>query len=395
MNNIYLPTLTSIESCHVHQLTIRLAAMIKNLGPIPFSSFMKEVLYGAQLGYYISNKEKFGVMGDFLTAPMSSVLFGQTFALQFSTILSNLPDNAVIIEFGAGNGKFAFDCLQKLKSLNSLPSAYYIIELSSSLKYQQQILLKKLGEFYKNIYWLDKLPEKKFNAIVFANEVLDAMPVEIVSSSSNGPKRMMVNYHDNQFIWEDQEVSINSQLNQALNTLSLQKVLCLKNYQTEVNLWIKPWLKSIRNILNSGVVFICDYGYHRDLYYSQERFRGTLQCYYRHYVHDNPLIYPGVQDITAHVDFTSVAEISTSLGFTLDGFAIQSDFLSTAGIFQMYDQLMLKLNNGKEKFSLNQQVKLLTSLSNELTGNFKVMSISFKYDQIIDAFNEIDMSHLL
>ncbi|WP_440615313.1 class I SAM-dependent methyltransferase [Cysteiniphilum sp. 6C5] len=393
MDQVTLPELNSDERLRAAEMYAHIAKVIaNNKAPISFKRFMQEALYAPNLGYYTANKPKLGESGDFMTAPMSSSLFGQTFALQFADILPKLGEKPVIIEFGAGTGKFALDCLQKLKSLNALPHAYYIIEVSPDLKLEQQRLLKSLGEYYNHIHWLDKLPTEKLNAIVFANEVIDAMPVELICIKEKVPKRMMVDYQQDQFIWCDEEIT-DRLLTTAVNRLPLENLLSINDYQTEINLWIEPWLTSIHGVLNRGVVFICDYGYQRDLYYSSTRSEGTLQCYFKHHVHDNPLIYTGVQDITAHVDFTAVAECAESLGFVLDGFATQGSFLSQSGIMRAYEKQQTELNE-KETLRLNQELKLLT-LSTELAENFKVMTLSVGYDDVIEAFDDIDMSYLL
>ncbi|GGG02171.1 MULTISPECIES: class I SAM-dependent methyltransferase [Cysteiniphilum] len=393
MNQTTLPELNSDERLRVAEMYAHIAKVIaNNKSPISFKRFMQEALYAPNLGYYTANKPKLGESGDFMTAPMSSSLFGQTFAIQFADILPKLGDNPVIVEFGAGTGKFALDCLQKLTSLNALPHAYYIIELSPDLKLEQQSLLKSIGDYYQHIHWLDKLPTEKLNAIVFANEVIDAMPVELISIKGKAAKRMMVDQQQDQFIWCDQEIT-DPLLAAAIKRLPLENLLFINGYQTEINLWIEPWLTSIHSVLNRGVVFICDYGYQRDLYYSSARIKGTLQCYFKHHVHDNPLIYTGVQDITAHVDFTTVAECAESLGFVLDGFATQGSFLSQAGIMCAYEKQQTDLNE-KEKLRLNQELKLLT-LSTELAENFKVMALSVDYDDVIEAFDDIDVSYLL
>jgi SAM-dependent MidA family methyltransferase len=201
-----------------------------------------------------------------------------------------------------------------------------------------------------------------------------------------------VDCQQGEFVWCENKTPEVS-LSKNLSCLPPGTYSGLPCYQTELNTWITPWLKSVRDMLNSGVIFICDYGYQRELYYSQPRIRGTLQCYYKHHVHDNPLIYAGVQDITAHVDFTAVAEAAEQLGFTLDGFATQGNFLSKAGILDAYQDAQSGLNE-REILRLNQEMKWLT-LSTELAENFKVIALSYEYDEVIEAFDEIDVSYLL
>ncbi|WP_116963860.1 class I SAM-dependent methyltransferase [Fastidiosibacter lacustris] len=391
---ITLPALTHEEQQRVNGLSAYITNLIEhNDGQISFKQFMQQALYAPGLGYYTANKEKLGEKGDFITAPMTSRLFGQTFALQFADILKTLGDETVIIEFGAGTGQFALDCLDKLHKLNALPKSYYIIEPSPTLKIQQQRLLQQLGEYYQHIFWLSALPKEKLSAIVFANEVLDAMPVELFRFNNHCYMQMMVTYENNQFAWCE-NIQIDEHLAKALQALPLTNY-ALNDiiYQSEINLWIEPWLASVQSVLKQGVVFICDYGYQRPLYYNEARTIGTLQCYYKHHVHDNPLIYVGVQDITAHVDFTALAEAAQRLGFELDGFSTQGAFLSSAGILSCYQSEIKRLKQ-VEALALTQQLNQLT-LGTDLAENFKVMTLSYHYDHVIDAFDHIDLSYLL
>ena len=388
-----LPPL-SIDAQHrVAEVSVHIKNLIhENQGRISFKQFMQEVLYSPKFGYYMSNKQKFGKQGDFVTSPGSSRFFGATFAVQFAKILTDLGDKAVIIEFGAGTGNFALDCLKKLMQLNCLPHSYYIVEISPDLKQKQQKLLKSLVDFYPNIHWLVELPESKFNAVIFANEVLDAMPIELIHCQGNYVYQMMVGVERDSFVWCRNQ-NLGSTLLHALQKLPLSKRDDMEIYQTEINMWIKPWLRSIRGMLRSGVVFICDYGYQRDLYYSKDRVMGTLQCYYRHCVHDNPLIYLGLQDITAHVDFTAIAEESENIGFKLEGFATQGNFLIQAGLLSCYQEKFDSMSE-KSLCQLNQEVKQLT-LGGDLAENFKVIGLSYGYDNIIEAFDGVDRSYLL
>ena len=369
-----------------------LKTLQKNAGPISFHDFMQMALYTPQLGYYTANKHKIGKKGDFITAPVLSLLFSHTFARQFATLLPKLGKQPVIIEFGAGTGHFAAECLCYLQKINQLPSSYYIIELSPDLRSMQQSLLQKtIPEYYNNIHWLESLPDKKCNAIVFANEVLDAMPVELFKYADNKISQLMVEYANGQFQLVE-NADIPERLLTAVKNINLKRYHMNTPYISEVNLWVYPWLKSLYQSLNTGIVFILDYGYHRDLYYSKDRSMGTLRCHYQHHAHNNPLINIGLQDITAHVDFTSVAESANRLGFEIDGYTTQGAFLSAAGIDVCWEAFRKTLDKKATLLHTQQLQRLLIS---DFAQSIKVMALSLNYDDIIEPFENIDNSYLL
>ncbi|WP_119344164.1 class I SAM-dependent methyltransferase [Facilibium subflavum] len=394
MKSDALPPLTDKEQSYVSVLCDVITQRIsENNGMISFHDFMNMALYTPGLGYYATARYNIGEKGDFITAPTFSKLFSQTFAQHFANLLTTLGNDAVIVEFGAGTGQFACDCLLHLKQLNRLPKAYYIIETSADLAHQQrQLLQEALPDYYANIHWLAQLPTEKLNAVVFANEVLDAMPVELFSYESNHFFQTMVACSQDGFTFT-KNASLPESLHEVLEKLPIKNRQNDMPYNSEVNLWIRPWLQSICRFLAKGVVYICDYGYHRDLYYSPERMMGTLSCYYKHHVHYNPLINVGVQDITAHVDFTEVAEAAEQLGFEIDGFVSQGKFLLAAGIMERYQALVSQRDN-KETLALSQQLQKLT-LATEFSESFKVMAISLNYDDIIEPFEQFDQSYLL
>ncbi|MBK2123620.1 class I SAM-dependent methyltransferase, partial [Fangia hongkongensis] len=349
--------------------------------------------YAPSLGYYSANKYKFAEKGDFVTAPLISPLFTYTFANVFANILKGSDlENASIIEFGAGTGQFAEDCLLMLSKLNALPKSYIIIDTSPDLVNLQKKRLKKaLPEYYSSILWCHEIPNTVSNAIVFANEVLDAMPVELFKYENNEFSQQMVGYDGEEFMLIDNKV-IDQRLEKALSKTG---ILSAKPdyYLSEVNLWIEPWLSTIKDALDKCIVFICDYGYHREMYYQLARREGTLRCYYKHHVHDNPLINVGVQDITAHVDFTAVAEAALNNGFDLEGYGQQNQFLLSAGILDCY-QALLKKASGRQKNTLTEGLKKLT-LGADFSEVFKVMILSLSYDGEVDLFGRADLSYLL
>lgn len=388
-----LPQLSKKEKLHEIALINAVSKKIqKNSGTISFHDFMQTALYEPKLGYYNANHYKIGEKGDFITAPLLSALFSQTFARQFSNLLPQLGKQPVIIEFGAGTGHFAMDCLHYLHTINQLPSRYYIIELSPHLKLMQQLLLQKaMPEYYENIHWLSSVPNNKFNAIVFVNEVIDAMPVELFKYTDDKISQLMVEYTNNQFKLVD-NYNVHKLLLNAVTNINFKRHKINKPYISEINLWIDPWLKSLHRLLNIGVVFILDYGYHRNLYYSEERSMGTLRCHYQHHAHDNPLINIGLQDITTHVDFTLIAESAYKLGFKIENYTNQGAFLSVAGIDACWRKFCKNLDKKTTLLHTRQLQKLLIS---DFSQSIKIMVLSLNYTNRISFFDEIDCSYLL
>jgi len=370
--------------------------LIEQRGDISFCEFMQKVLYAKDLGYYMGKEDRIGQSGDFVTAPTLSPIFSYTFGNVFSSILKKLSGDASIVEFGAGTGKFALDCLKYLKKINSLPSKYYIIELNENFKIQQETLLKNsIPEYFDNIVWnAQKL--RGINGIVFANEILDAMPIELMLFENNSFHQVMVTT-DKEELKLCQGKKLTNSLNILIKELRLTEYIKSNygDYMFEINANISPWIKRVGQIIKKGVVFICDYGYQRKLLYSPHRRQGSIRCYYKHHVHNNPLTLLGVQDITSHVDFTHVAESAVKNAFKVEGFLPQGTFLMSAGIMDCYNSAYAEVKGRtKEVMLLNQDLKKLT-LGTELAENFKIMTLSKNYGKHIPLFEKHNSLHLL
>ncbi|AJI53983.1 class I SAM-dependent methyltransferase [Francisella philomiragia] len=362
--------------------------------PLLFRDFMNMALYYPELGYYSGFKEKISSNGDFITVTSQTSLFARTFARQFALVISELGRDSNLIEFGAGSGKFAVDCMHELNSLSSLPDKYIIVELSNDLKSRQQENVRKnIPELYDRFEWVTELPSYKLKAVVFANEVLDAMPVDIFRAENNQLIQQGVDWTDNEFKLVD--IARNDKLFEyEANRVLLDNICFEDGYTSEINTWIRPWIKSLYDILESGMIFLCDYGYHRSLYYSKERSMGTLACYHQHKVNFDPFINIGEQDITAHVDFTTVAEAATETGFQLDGYITQANFLKKAGIANVFDDVSKNLKS-KDQLRYANDIKELL-LNDKLAEVFKVISFSVNFDYILDSFdNEDNIDYLL
>lgn len=358
------------------QLLSQIIIEIKTTGPIPFSRYMQLALYAPGLGYYQNAYQKFGEQGDFVTAPEISPLFSYCLANRCAETLADLQDGD-ILEFGAGSGVMAADILCHLKKLNQLPAHYYILELSANLKAQQYETIKnKIPEYLDRVIWLSQLPEKSIQGVVLANEVLDAMPVDLyVVENSEAALDLSRSIRERE--WRDVSRSRSEperSEGQSCLHVDITKEMQLTfqacsedNYLAEINLFLPAWIKSLSDILSHGAAIIIDYGFLEHEYYHPDRKMGTLMCHYRHHTHLDPFLYPGLQDITTHVNFTAVGEAAEVNGFEV-AFSNQAQFLFENGLLSLVDNQA----DDKNRLMQNQQIQKLTS-PNEMGELFKVM----------------------
>jgi len=307
------------------QITAQIAAQG---GWLSFADYMQLCLYAPGLGYYSAGSHKLGAGGDFSTAPEISPLFGRALAVHIADAASQI-DGFEILEFGAGSGKLAVDILQQLHRLNSLPARYLILEASADLQQRQRDRIEtQLPALAHRVNWLSQMPSG-FKGIMLANEVCDAMPVHLLDFSENAVMERGVSAGSQGFNWQNKAIEDLRLLKPAAE---IRKQIGHQHYLTEVNLFASDWMRSLADSLSQGAAFIIDYGYPFSEYYRPERTQGTLRCYYRQQAHDNPLVLPGLQDITAHVDFTALAEQALAADLDVAGFHEQSDFLLAGDI---------------------------------------------------------------
>ena len=274
-------------------------------GSISFRDYMQAALYMPGLGYYAAGSSKFGAAGDFVTAPEISPLFAECLADALLPVLSAQSDWA-LLEAGAGSGILAARLLQSWQAQGCLPQHYYILELSADLRERQRQQIEQLcPELLSRVQWLQGWPTD-FNGIVLANELLDAMPVHRVHKREGRWYEQTVSLEQDGFITGEQPLT-NESLQRQLAAIEQSQPLP-DNYLSEINLDAARWIESLAEQMQQGMVLLIDYGYPRQEYYHPQRNRGTLMCHYRHRAHDDPFVYPGLQDITAHVDFTYVAD---------------------------------------------------------------------------------------
>lgn len=347
----------------------------KDNGLISFASFMELALYHPEFGYYNAEGFDLGQHGDFTTAPEISPLFAKCFSKQCQQLFHYL-ETGNILELGAGTGRFASDVLLELERLGCLPEHYYIYEISIRLREKQQSFLKSTCQnLFNRITWLDKLPEN-FVGIIIANEVLDALPVHCFRIENNGIKERCVAWNKDQFVWK-----ITSPLSHELTEKAMkirEQYEFYDCYESEINLRLPQFLQAVANALKQGVILFSDYGYGQRKYYHPERNKGTLTCFYQHRRHNNPLIYPGLQDITSHVNFTTVIESASESGCTLEGYTSQTAFLLACGLMELAAEEEKNLSPADE-FKLHQAIKLLT-LPTEMGERVKVMALGKNMD---------------
>lgn len=346
----------------------------QNGGQIDFDQFMALALYAPGLGYYAAGARKFGDAGDFVTAPELSPLFSRCLARQCQQVLAACGGN--LLEFGAGSGTMAADILAELESLDALPDQYLIMEVSADLRERQrETIHHKIPHLAGRVHWLDQLPET-FHGVIVANEVLDAMPVQRLRVSADGVAQAQVGADHDGFHCHYRRCDI-PELTQLFDGLP-------EGYESEVNTHVTPWLAAIAASLQRGAIILIDYGFPRHEFYHPQRDSGTLMCHYRHRAHVDPLILPGLQDITAHVDFTAVAEAAVASGLDVAGFTNQAYFLLSLGL----TELVAEINpaDTRAQIMAAQQIKKLT-LPNEMGELFKVMALTRDLDLPLRGFS--------
>lgn len=357
------------------------AAIAAAGGVLSFERYMELALYAPGLGYYSAGARKFGAAGDFVTAPEISPLFAQCLAVQSSQVLTELGGGD-ILELGAGSGRMAADMLNELARLGTLPGRYLILEVSADLRERQrEEITKHASAWIGKVQWLERLPET-FTGVMLGNEILDALPVARFRRDADGFKELCVADAEGGFAWQPRTAG--GDLSTALAALdgSLPASLA-EGYESEICLRLPAFIYSLAETLARGALLLTDYGYPRAGYYHPDRHMGTLMCHYRQRAHSDPFLYPGLQDITAHVDFTAVADAGTGAGLELAGYTTQAHFLLALGIVERATDLRSA-----------REAKLLT-LPEEMGERFKAIGFTRRIAQALPGFTLRDLSHTL
>jgi SAM-dependent MidA family methyltransferase len=336
-------------------------------GKISFADYMQKCLYQPGLGYYSAGLTNIGATGDFITAPEISPLFSQALASHIADVLTQIGGDC--LEFGAGSGKMAGDILLQLAQWNCLPDRYLIIEASADLQFRQQEYLSSvLGELLDKVVWLPKLPDH-FSGAIVANEVCDAMPVHSLLFADNGIFERYIGWDGQQLTWQTGAIS---QPSLDAKARQIEPLLPSKPFICEVNRYADAWLHSLAVMLEQGALFIMDYGHIKADYYHDSRANSLIRCHYQHHVHDNPLILVGLQDLTAHVNFSDLAVTADEAGLTVAGFQQQADFLLAGDILDLAEQ------QTTDTFSQMQQAGALKRLlmPEQMGAMFKTLTLT-------------------
>lgn len=323
-----LPAPTAEALAHSARVTAHLRALIDEAGGwLPFSRFMEAALYAPGLGYYAAGAMKFGAAGDFVTAPELTPLFGRTLARAIWPVLAETSGE--ILELGAGSGRLALDILGELERIGALPARYSILEVSADLRQRQEArFARESPRLAGRVQWLDALPEQ-FSGVMLGNEVLDALPVELVHWTENGPLARGVVVEGDHFKWADRPIADTSLRARA------EAMALAPGYVSEIGLAAEGLIASLAHTLAHGLILMVDYGFGQAEYYHPQRYMGTLRAHYRHHALDDPFYLPGLSDLTAHVNFSGVAKAATGAGLEMAGYATQANFLLAAGLTEL------------------------------------------------------------
>ena len=390
-----MPHEHSAAAEHSARLRDRLAGEINAAGGwLSFERFMDLALYAPGLGYYSGGAEKLGEGGDFTTAPEVSRLFGACVAVQCAEVLRKTGAGCVL-EIGAGSGRLAADILARLDTLGQLPEKYLILEVSADLRQRQrEHLEKRMPRLLDRVHWLDQPPDQSFDGVILANEVLDALPVARFRWRSSEVEELGVQISAAAPMWEFTWGArpANAAMLEVCRGLSEVGGPWQDGYVSEYCARLGAWTRAVTEPLRRGAVLWFDYGLPRAQYYLPERHEGTLVCHFRHRLSDDVFANLGLQDISAWVDFTRVAEASRGAGFELAGFTTQAHFLAA---LQIDGEMRLAAGGDENHFArLANQARQLV-MPGEMGERFKAMAWLRGVDLPLSGFALLDLRHSL
>lgn len=347
-------------------------------GWLSFERFMELALYAPGLGYYSAGGIKIGAGGDFVTAPEVSGLFSRCLARQCAEVLA--VAGGEILELGAGTGRMAEGVLTELAALGQLPERYTILEVSADLADRQRERLRHLpGALRERLVWLDRLPERA-RGVILANEVLDALPTRRLALHEGGLRELGVALVGEALL--EAEAEPDRALSEEWSRIVGDLPWALPSgYVSELCLRVSPWIATFAERLEQGVMLLLDYGLPRPQLYHPQRVHGTLRCHIRQQAHEDPYINVGLQDITAWVDFTRVAEAASDAGLEVPGFTTQAAFLLANGI----EQMVAESSGVIDRARLAGEARRLL-LPGEMGEAFKAMALSRAYEQPLTGF---------
>ena len=357
-------------------------------GVLPFDQYMDMALYAPGLGYYATGTRKFGQGGDFVTAPEIGPLFGRSLAREVGLVLETI-DDACLLEFGAGSGALAQSLIEALSADGRLPSRYCILEISPDLRERQRQRLEPLAEHHGlKIEWLEQLPDEPLQGVILANEVVDAFAVTRFCVIQGRPWRAGISIDGDGFAWE----WIDDLDPDSGAAKIVQQYELVEGFISEVCPRAQAWIHALGVSLQRGLALVIDYGFPAREYYLPERSQGTLRCHYQHRAHNDPLILPGIQDVTCQVNFSALAEAGRTAGFDVLGYTSQESYLLALGLLD----LATPQPEGDENVMLSRaaEVKQLI-LPSQMGEAFKVMALGKNIEQALAGFKLRDRSSSL
>lgn len=364
-------------------------------GAIPFWKFMELALYAPGLGYYSAGAHKFGAGGDFVTAPELSLLFSATVAGTLAPLLRQLGEGSVLLELGGGSGAFAQVCLETLAELDALPARYAILEPSADLRARQHARLEAAldAELFARVEWLDGPIPDSWVGVVFANEVIDALPASrFVIRRGQVLEEGVALDGEGRFVRSEQpaDAMLAAEVRRVESQLDAPFA---DGYRSELLVQLPYWVQAVAGGLRRGALLFIDYGHPRSEFYLPERDDGTLRAYRQHRMTADVFDWPGLQDITASVDFTALAEAGVGAGFAFAGYCTQASFLLGNGLMLMLAQAEADAADEAARHDLHQQIKRLT-LPTEMGERFQCMGFQRDVD-FESAFAFGDLSYRL
>lgn len=388
-----MPAPSPEEEEHARAVAALICERVRAAGGwISFEQFMELALYAPGLGYYSAGSVKLGPGGDFVTAPEVSDLFSRCVARQCAQVLGGEGE---ILELGAGTGRMAAVILESLAADGRLPARYAILEVSADLAQRQRQRIAALPrEIRERVVWLDRLPERPLDGVILANEVLDALPCRRFTLRGGAVRELGVAVdetpHAAGTLLEREAVPDEELASACAALLSGLRDPLPEGYTSEICLRVAPWLAGVAACLDRGLLLMFDYGLPRSHYYHPQRTAGTLRCHFKQRVHDDPYINIGVQDITAWVDFTRVAEAAVACGLDVRGFCTQAAFLLGTGV----EQLLADSTGTQEHARRAGEARRLL-LPGEMGEAFKVIALTREWDAALDGFALQDLRHSL
>ncbi|WP_426687230.1 class I SAM-dependent methyltransferase [Rhodanobacter ginsengiterrae] len=372
-----LPEASADERAHSDHLLQLLREQIASHGPMPFAQYMERCLYAPGLGYYSAGRTKFGAAGDFVTAPELGELFAGCVVNAIQPVLAMLGEAADFLELGGGSGAFAESALKALAASGTLPRKYLILEPSADLRERQRERLRAnlSAALNARVEWLDRPPGQDWRGVLFANEVIDALPATRFTTRAGEV------YEEYVMLDGEGRLKRSDRPADALVSGAVRHVErdlgtdFVDGYRSEILPQLPYWIQAVAGSLTAGVMLFIDYGYVRREFYLPERDDGTLMAHYRHHAHNDPLYLPGLNDLTASVDFTALAEAGNSAGFGVAAYLPQAQFLIGAGLQQVFEDAHAHAADEHARYRLSQQVKRLM-LPDQMGERFQTMLLA-------------------